>query len=483
MTIRKYYAVRCDTEDTLVNVWALSEPTVCPNDAGHTIGKIKLVNENESPSALVTAVVSSISEEGNYASISQAFADGNSSVFVKAGTYVESSDIMLPNMGKLIGETLGAVTIVLLGGASIKIDGSNGIKETVGTIDVSHESTTVTGNGTTFTNLSAGQFILIGNNYFGIASITNDTSLELSDTYRGKSQTGANYVAQAMYTGVIMENLVVAGSSGTGLFCRGVRFCHVHDVALSQNTVNLEIQDVGDCGFEAMSIQHATLGPGVRIRNSVDILFAHCNVYNNVGHGIEILDASNNLSFDACSVSCNDLCGFLFDSNSNHISITDGNCKQNASHGIHTLSSATHIVITSLSISSNDKGVCVESDGMTISACNICFNSAGIETTASGTTSITNCVVSENEGNGISIHGNDSIIIGTQLKDNTGKGLLVTGDNNIVSGNRIMTSQDTGLEISGTASNTLVSSNVGTGNTGSNFVDSGTGTMTTANIF
>jgi hypothetical protein len=417
---------------------------------------------------------------GDYLLPSAAFNAGAKTVYIRGGIYVESSDIFIPDRGKFMGETPGSTIIFLVAGASVKIDGSAGVTETVGTIDVTNNSKTVTGTGTTFTNLSVGQFILIGNNYFAIGSITNNTSLELLNAYEGGTKTSQTYMAQAMHTGVVIENIIITGSTNSGLFIRACRFCHVHDVALSKNATNLHVYDSGDCSFESFSSQNSISGPGICVQNCFDLLFDYCNVFNNSGNGIEIIDDSNNISFDTCSISCNNESGYEIGGNSNHISITDGNMKQNNIHGVHLLSGTSNVVVNSCSILSNTNGVFIVGDDNTVSSSNICLNVTGVECSGSG--NISKCTIDSNTSNGVNITGNDSLCEGNRIKNNGGKGINVTGDDNIISSNRILTSTGNGLELSATAENTIVTSNNVKGNTGTNFLDNGTGTISDNNI-
>jgi len=96
---------------------------------------------------------------GDYSSISEAFDAGEESVLVRHGIYYESSDIIIQDAGQLSGEIQGKTIIVFTGPYSIKIDGSGGVKEDIGTISITHNTDIVTGVGTTFTNLSSEQFI------------------------------------------------------------------------------------------------------------------------------------------------------------------------------------------------------------------------------------------------------------------------------------------------------------------------------------
>lgn len=271
MSMRQYYQIYCETESALVTEWATSEPTTCPNNPAHVIGTVVVLNQNPSETPLYDVIVDS-SGDGNYTSIVGAFQDGFSNVFVKNGSYAESSDIIIPDRGKLVGETPGGVTITLNSGASIVADGSGGTYQSSGTISFTKDSKAVTGSGTSFTSLHVNDFILIGNNYLQIASIANDTSLQLLNKYRGPTKSGQSYIAQTMLTGIEIMNLTISGSSDVGLFLRAVRFSNVRSIALVQNAHNLQAINCGDINLEGFITMNAMTGPSMSIQRCIDVL-------------------------------------------------------------------------------------------------------------------------------------------------------------------------------------------------------------------
>jgi len=424
MPIRQKYTVRCITEAPegelylVVETWSATVPTTCPNDSGHTIGAVHVINRNNPPKCPGLCVphagliVSTIDDECcNYNSIANAFSDGNADVYVRNGTYTESSDIIIPTGGKLIGESLGVI-ITLSSGASVKVDGSAGVKETAGTISVTNGSATVTGSGTTFTNLSSNQFILIDYTYHEIGSITNDTSLELVNIYRGVTKSGFVYQAQNMSSCVSIENIIINGSSGTGLSLRATRIANVKNVIVSGNGTNVSVVDCGDCTLDVVNAQNSTVGPGVLIQDSNDITFSSCTMTNNT------------------------------------------------THGVHMDSTSNHVTISECSVTNNNTGI-------------ECSNDIG---------SIKGCFISSSVTNGINLSGNSNLVEGCTVLLNGGVGIYITGEDNITSNNRVKTNTGNGVELTAAAVNNLVTTNSIIGNTGVNFVDNGTGTISSSNI-
>ena len=98
------------------------------------------------------AIVDS-SGNGDYTSIFSAFNDGNQRVLVIPGTYTETSTIQIPDGGHLIGATIDGVNVTLSGSVRIESDAGSAV-ESAGTISITNSTSSVTGSGTSFTNLS-----------------------------------------------------------------------------------------------------------------------------------------------------------------------------------------------------------------------------------------------------------------------------------------------------------------------------------------
>lgn len=209
------------TANRTITLPDITDNILSENNVSSVSGKT-LLSSNNTITKTYDAIIDA-SGKGDYTSVAQAFIDGKSSVLVRNGIYYESNNIEIPNNGRLVGEANGQVYIVMIGNNSLKCDPSLGNYENSGTISITKDTSNITGVGTFFTNLTVGDFILVANNFFKILSITDDTNLILEDTYRGNNISGNNYIAQKMFTGLSIENIIIAGSSNTGIFFRGVR--------------------------------------------------------------------------------------------------------------------------------------------------------------------------------------------------------------------------------------------------------------------
>ena len=467
------------------------------------------------------------SGNGNYTSVVAAFNAGNTSVFVNAGMYIETSDIVIPNGGQLIGAVQGETIIVLYGPYSIKIDGSGGTNETTGTISIASNTSIITGTGTTFTNLSAGDFILVGTNYYTISTIDSTTQVTLLKTYVGSSITDAGYKAQSMYTGCIVSNLIVASSLSNGLYVRGLRHGKISSVAFTDCSTSMTIIDSGDLSI-AEVISTFSTGVGINVVNCISLSFHTINIFNGSSHGMEVL--GSNIINESCACENNSGYGFHIIGDSSFININDCIVKYNNSIGIKGESTVTCTTISNTELSHNNgNGICMQGNNINIIACFVVENSGkgiiiGSENIIKGNT------IKRNGGDGIKIPSASvlSIVSGNSMEDNTGIGVNVlaekcgvsdnnikesggdgiyvdgvknkisgntiidsgangihiasTGNSNVITGNIVESSAGNGLELITGAVNNIVTSNNLEDNTGANYVDNGTGTSVSNNI-
>lgn len=454
--------------------------TLIGQDNSVTIRNKTLTSANNNISTGWDAIVDS-NGKGNFTSISAAFAAGRSSVLVSTGTYYETSDINIPNGGKIMGEANGLVVVIFIGSVGLKADANNGVNQTAGTISMIKNSNNVIGTGTNFTSLFPGQYILIGNNFYMIASIIDDNNLVIVDTYRGATFSGKNYIAQTMYTGITIENLLLVGSTSVAMYLRGLRHFTVRSTAVINSNPNIQIVDSGDSSLYTMIVTNG-IGHGVELINCYDFLCDTINTFNCSGDAIKISGPSRCLIMESCSCSCNGGNGIHISDTSECVGLTDCVCKQNAGSGILVGANTTYT---------------------TAKGCIVLDNSNyGIQ--FSGNKHIvSNCIVKENGNNGINC-GNEGIIKGNQCVYNNGHGIDLTTDNyctvegnrctnntkfgiycmgiNNIIANNVVRQNTGGIQIVITANNTLVATNQILSNGESNYIDAGVNTISTNNI-
>ncbi len=481
-----------------------------------------------SGSGVYEVVVSTDVEGGDYTSVAAAFAAGASSVFVKSGTYVETADVIIPDGGQLIGEATGKVVLYFIGAYGVKIDGSGGVKEVAGTITCANATNQVTGVGTTFTNRTAGEWVLIGTNFFQIASIESATALTLAKTYVGATVTGANCLIQPMFTGNKVSNLAIVNSAGVGvgLYVRSMRHGAFSSLAIYKCAHNVNFIDSGDLSVDSLIIADST-GIGCTIDNCMSISYSVINLLNNVSHGIVLLNnctnieitssatensggyglhvagTSNQINISGTVVRFNNAGGVVVDVNTEGVSINASTISDNIGNGVNII--GDHTVVAGCFIKNNT------SVGLLVGTSSIISNTHIKNNTGDGLnvpTGKNGCIVSGNEisnnggigmniigdegvfdsnildsntGNGATIAGSDIVVSGTLIKGNGGKGIYVTGNDNTISGSRVKTNTGNGIEVHTGATDNIVSSNNAKGNTGTNYIDNGTTTGASGN--
>lgn len=470
---------------------------------------------------------------GDYSSVAAAFAAGAQAVFVKraAAPYVETSDIVIPNGGQLVGELPGQTAIYLAAGASVRIDGSGGVKETAGTISVTSGSATVTGTGTSLDNLSAGNFVLLGTNYFEILTVDSATQVTLKETYHGTTLTNVTYVGQPMFTGCKIANLIVTGSSSVGVYVRGLRHGNLKSIAITKCAPCLQIVDCGDLSINEVIPTFST-GVGVTLSDCVSVSNHTINVFGATSHGFEISGPhTTNIVFESCTAENNGGIGFNVLNSAKVVNLNDCVVKHNNSTGIFGAATTEYVDVSNTEVKGNNgDGVDFEGANCTCSDSSFAENSGaaiavaadcivegnhvtgsagaggigislpsgadgctvsdnrvlscggtGIDLAADGCTVCGNSV-SSSTGHNVQISGSNCAVSGNVVQSGSAKGVFLTASaaTNCLTGNRVTSSAGTGLELDTGATDNLVCSNLLLGNTGSDFVDNGT-TTTKAN--
>lgn len=328
------------------------------------------------------AIVSLDPNQGDFATISGAFLAGKRSVFVRNGVYIETQDIVVPDRGQLLGETPGE-TIVLMSDCSIRCDGSGGDDpETTGLMSIAKSSTTVTGVGTFFERLVPGQFILIANNYFKIASIQSDTELSIDVPYMGRTVVSAQVKAQSMRSGIFVCNLAVGthpalGVTTTkpGFVVNSVRHSGFQNITLSGLAPNWTMNNCCDIGLKNIISSNSQMS-AMHIANSVDIMLTTTNLFNSVNHGLHIV-GGRTLVVSGSSSTCNGECAIRIESSTN-IALNDCIALQ-CETGVFSDAASSKITLVSSTVENNASGILMHSDHSVITSCVISKNSLAVQ--------------------------------------------------------------------------------------------------------
>jgi parallel beta-helix repeat protein len=438
----------------------------------------------------------------DYTTINAAFTAGAKTVFARDGVYVEGADIDMPADSQLVGESLGGVTIAPGAGFGIRLDGSARQETSGSTVTVATDSTAVAGAATTFTQVTGGDYIKLGDAWHEISSVTNDLNLVLVTPYRGAPLTAVAFKAQSMLTGAKISNIVITGAT-----VEAIKFTQTLNTVLEGVLVNASgasgvgAVDYVDCseGFNnALVVQNSGFN-GIRVNNSHNMIFDTCEAKNNDGDGFLLNGDTSVVNIDNCFGLQNGIDGLTVQGTTTRINVTDGQYSQNNDKGINSDTNTGNVVISGATVFDNEGwGIDFDGTNNVVEGCLVEGNllglaggpngvitgnqfvnnvGAGIETDNDPT-----CVVMGNRCDGNGGHGIesglDNTVQGNICTNNGGDGinLAAAADNSIVKGNRCTGNTGWGINISVGATNNTVVNNDTTGNTAGGVQDLGTNT-------
>jgi hypothetical protein len=418
--------------------------------------------ESHAPSSNPGAIFDAICDttgQGDYLLPSEAFADGRISVFLRNGVYAETSDIIIPNYGSMVGES-GPGCIIFFQNVSKSIKCNiNSVSITDGTISIINGTNVVTGSGTKFVGLMIGDFILISTNYCKIASIESDTELTIVDTYQGANISNMNFVASSMFTGIKLSNFIVAGSKSHGIYFRNVHHFVFDSISLKSNAPNMLLEYCGNSSLKHILCEYSN-GVGLTINNCSFMHVSISDIYNGTSHGIEINGITNSIILNSCKTSNNAGNGIYIMGNIKDLNITTCIIKYNLGSGIvQSSQSSSSSLINSTVVRGNClKGISLNGNDHIISG-NIIEDNVGIGIEVISSNCLITNNLSKNNYEGIILTGNNSIASGNNSSNNTANGILVIGNNCIVTNNIATENKASGVKIETEAADTIISMN------------------------
>lgn len=422
---------------------------------------------------------------GDYLLPSEAFNAGHQKVFIMPGDYTEISTIFIPDEGALISTPLGTATISLISTVSIEADAGPGIEDT-GTVSITNGTNTVSGTGTSFTNLSTGDYIILVARSYEIANISNDTSLTLTETYYGNTLTNSNqWYARAMFTGITLSNFTVKGDGGNAIFLRGCRKSVLDDIIVDEavdDNIQLTrcdgvtVRNVFTCNSESS---------GLTMNNCRNISFKNCFFENNAVEGLDFNGINRHVTIGGCTFANNAANGMSLGGDTDNVTITNSIFTNNLGKGLVTLgSNVFECTIENCVLTENgDAGMDFDARGAIITGCVVKSNgSHGIQGGIRGL--ISNNQLLQNDGNGLILTNADdrAIVTGNMCGNNTANGIRVASDYVIVSNNDCFSNDINGIFIVSGATDCIVIGNHCLNNTNSNINDSGTNTIVAHNV-
>jgi parallel beta-helix repeat protein len=440
------------------------------------------------------------SGNGNYLLLSAAITAGETSIFIKNGTYVESASINITASGTSIqGESIANTILVMEGGATITTPFDVGYS--TGTLSVTNNSTTVTLAGGSFTVDVPGEYIQIGKSFYQIASRTNATEIELTRPYQGDTRTGITPYKVAPYTtGLDIKNFTITGLNGAvynteslillnnilfatlrNIYATGTKESCFELVNCSQiaieNVIGLDADaDTGGSGF----------GSGLRCTSVVTLRvdtaeFSNCKytavsvsgqdiIFNNVnmtnsGQGVNCSGTLvGDIKFDGCSINGNNTYGIFGGASTDNIILTDTHVRYNGLHGVYLQGEGS--AVSNCNVSDNvQSGVYAFSKTTVTGGCQINNNGASGVFVSGDKVIVTSNFI---EGNATGIYtssADNPTITGNQIIANTIDGVrFATGSNGILDNNQILNNIGKGVRVDGGATGTIIGTNEVSGN-------------------
>ncbi|MFZ2151692.1 MAG: NosD domain-containing protein [Minisyncoccia bacterium] len=335
--------------------------------------------------------------------------EGGGTIQLVTGTYVFYDNIFLRSNVALIGSGADKTIIDFGGrGISININGMNG-KSGSGNISGTEGNATITGTSTAFTTeAKASGYIWIQGVWYQILSITNDTTLIITETY--KSTTGFTgfgnfyFLADDIIKNVKIEGITIIDSAEPGL------------TSVYGDSIFIDTVFVKRCLSNNISFQQVS-----------NLLIFNSKSFSADSHGF-ITNNCTNMSLINCFSYGNVGTGFYITANS----------------GLYTVSSN---IIGCVSEGNDDNGFAVATaNAVKIIGCTSRFNDGdGIDIGSSDTvqrTTVSSCSFERNDGFGIRVASAYNIIQGNKIFKNTNGPIVDDGTGNTISGNSEVSPND-----------------------------------------
>lgn len=390
------------------------------------------------------------SGNGTHTTLSGAVSAGASSIYIKSGTYSESSNIDFSANApvNIVGENKYD-TIIDFGTNDVGLILNGGGTPTItGTLSITSGTNTVTGVGTAFnTDLASGEFILLNDTFYEIGSVSNATSLLLTDTYNGVTLAGEAYVGLPLISGSFKNFTVQHSGTGTG-----------NQLSLS-STISVIVEDM--C-FKNARNNAIIFNNQVVAASSTQTLIHNCIIDSPSNDGINIpLEFQGNITQNIIK-------------NAGNIGLNINLCRNLVLNGLNVINCGDDGIFITNVLSAEivlTDSVCDNNNG----------NGIALDTSGNGVI-IKACTCTNNGISGLELLSSNNVISGCTIDNNIGDGISIGGgaDSNAITGNQINDNGVFGIDITtGTADN-VIGSNVIDGNT-SGGINNPDGT-TTANI-
>ncbi len=273
--------------------------------------------------------------------ITQVSDAGGGTVALVPGTYIATSSYSIPS-----GVTLdGNGATIDFNGGPYQVNAIGTDAYSTGSLDVNFGSTSVTGNGTTWTPSMVGQNILIGDYWYPIAAVGGATSITLEFDYIGLDVATEPYVIATTVDDVVIKNITLENSSTNlfefryvfglimdGLICvSGSEGVDGQDSQLVQwlnsgidtCTAGMVLNNVRLCTFNNSNILNISGGTGLDMTGISNTSIGILALQNITGVGVQITNCYNTAILSFSIIECTSH-GIEFVSGNSDVDLTSG---------------------------------------------------------------------------------------------------------------------------------------------------------------
>lgn len=410
---------------------------------------------------------------GHFTTVAAAFNAGFRQVVVKAGEYKETETVVIPPFGSLEGlapeiTVLDFSTAPAGLAAAITVDGSAGAPVyATGTLDATHNSATLTGTGTAFvtSGVQPGWSVVLGDDYHEILSVDSDTSLTLTDVYRGPSVSGKPTKILLMLTRhCLLKNFSVNNAPNTAVHINSARHVMLERVHVRSNGGGADalcVVNSGHVSFLGCDVVGAA-NHGMVVDGSLHTSIYHTNLQNAGGHGMAVQGMACCTLLQHVRASGNGSSGVLVTGGSMHTSVSKLSAKHNTLHGLHVDGNARHSTVTRSVLSANHTaGAHLAGPQSSLSHSTVAENvSVGIEC-AADQQQVHHNSIRGNGGDNVRVASSENHVEGNHILDGSASGVFVQANalRNMIQGNTIKGNAAYGLSLHADADDAIVTGN------------------------
>lgn len=377
---------------------------------------------------------------GDFLLLSTALAAGETSIWIKNGTYIETgSPTIISNYTSISGESIGGVKIILTAGRSIKTIPIAPFS--TGTIAIINDTKIVTLTGGVFPANAVDMLIRLNQELYKVATRDSNTQLTLIRNYKGRTMTTSSFEMSVMYSGIQIQNLSAIGDDGVTV--NTVPLVDLNNIH-NGYAENMFIGTTQSNCFILNNSSNFAINKCIAWNAGADTAFArsgfvitsdNVKITNSAGTNCKLAGitlSGESITIQGSDFNNNDSYGIFAAGIINSQYVIDScTCDSNNLHGISTGANVGSVTVTNSTISNtNSVGIYLMGSNNTITGNLFVSNNAGSVRLSSDSTLTAN-VFKSNTGNIIHAEGTNITVTGNILEGvGSGNGIFVKNSTN-----------------------------------------------------